>query len=43
MGERAAEMIIQLIENQRLPQPEPIESIIYEPKLVERQSTKEVR
>ncbi|MEK4566333.1 GntR family transcriptional regulator [Alkalihalobacillus sp. FSL R5-0424] len=43
MGEQAAEMIIQLIENQRLPQPEPIESIIYEPKLVERQSTKEVR
>lgn len=43
MGERAAEMIIQLIENQRLPQPEPIESIIYEPKLIERQSTKEVR
>ncbi|MDQ0206869.1 GntR family transcriptional regulator [Alkalicoccobacillus murimartini] len=42
MGEQAAEMIIGLIENRKGPQPEEFQSIIYEPKLIERTSTKSI-
>lgn len=42
MGERAAEMIINLIESANRPHDEKIEPVIYEPKLIQRSSTKSI-
>ncbi|TSB48449.1 GntR family transcriptional regulator [Alkalicoccobacillus porphyridii] len=42
MGERAAEMIIGLIENHQEPNEKTFESMIYKPKLIKRQSTKSI-